>query len=180
MSNSYKLPVESMPLFIDSPAELRNMVSISRSYETGGIVTDTELDNKEFLFLANGILLATKNETESSITTYHPWAKDVEGDRSKLVDVRIDSLVFKTAYSNIFRYTGWLTSMAFYNPFEDNVFTNAVKKDDKEESWANNEYPFFPPRFDFVEVTLPLKVEIAISYSAPEYLNEYRTRFLAK
>jgi hypothetical protein len=177
----YRLPVENLPLFIDSPnAELRNMVSISRSYETGGTETGTELDNKEFLVLANAILQSVKSENESSITIHHAWAKDVEGDRSKLADFRLDSLVFKSAYNNSFRYTGWLTSMAFYNPFEDNAFTYAVKKDDTEEHWVNNEYPFSPPRFDFIGVTLPLKVDITVSYSSPDYLNEYRTRALAK
>ena len=178
---SYTLPIENLPLFIDSnndddDNDSRSYVSFARNYKTGGAPTNTPLDDNEFLVLANPILHINSSEEQSSFVIMHPWAKDMEGDRVRLAVINIDSMIFKHAHYNVHSFTGYITSMSFNNPFDSNVFTDAGKKDDTEETWANNGYPYTPPSFTFENVALPLKVEISVVYDASDTLDEFRTR----
>lgn len=175
MSAPFTLPAEKLPLFIDSlDTDARSIVDISRNHGTGGMNTNTVFDNKDIFTLVNPVIHISGADNESTLSIIHPWAKDVEGDRVRLAFFAFDSMKFIDTHYNVFTFSGWLTTMSLYNPFESNEFTDAVKLDTSDEPWANNGYPFSPPNFQFEEVKLPLKVDVHILYGDRESMNEAR------
>lgn len=176
----YELAPVYFPIFIDAPAgdEVVSIMSISRSFQTGGVNTETSLDNSDILLLVNPSFdFFTTSDSRSSVQIYHPWAKDVEGSASRVVKLDFDSLTFQRANSDYFVYTGYLMRMAFYMPGVDNIFTHATEEEVTEEEYdANWEYPYLPPRVSISGVNLPLKVEIAIGFGSSVAMENQRSQ----
>jgi hypothetical protein len=173
----YTLTPSQFPVFLDAnDDEVVSIMTISRSLQTGGKNTGTPLDKSDILHLVNpDFNLTTLSDSPSSFQICHSWAKDEEGDSARLVKIDFDSLIFQRAHTDYFVYTGYLTSMAFYAPGEDNIFTTAMKKEvTTEEYYANWEYPYLPPQVSIHKINFPIKVEITIDFGTSAYMEKRR------
>lgn len=139
---------------------------------------------KTLFYIAGGSLQSKDNgrgmgTPEFSIQIRHPFARDEENDGAYVADFKVKSLQMVTAYDDNLVYTGWLTSAQFYpsdyvdERFENfNPFVGAVKKDTEEDYYANSGYPYQAPSVLFGDaLTLPLEVEITLSYNQTDTLN---------
>lgn len=177
MPAPYKLSVDEFPLFIDSlDKNVTNIMTISRSYDLGGLRTDTKLDDSKILTLVNSSFnFSSALDAHNSAVILHPWAKDEEGDASRIAGVWFDSITFINSYGSTVRYTAYMTSMQFYKRDQPNPFTDAVKSAvTDEEYYSNWGYPFLPPAVSFKEIALPLKVEISVSFGSSKSLKKSR------
>lgn len=122
------------------------------------------LHQNEKLFRITGGLFTSEPSSSqtTSVELIHPFAKTVLREKTNLAKFVLQNLVISYMAKNSILFNGWLTEIRFYP--EQNPFSSAEREDNLSNHNANTGYPALPPKIVFPNLTLPLQVEVKLTY----------------